>query len=281
MPGGMEEDEVAIAHWLAQGGYPLEMWAAREMRRSGMIVNQSTYYLDPVKNTHRELDIEARLETSFSISGQPAGMIRFRVIVECKRSTEPWIAFTEFDHSRVIFRDLQLPTTLLGLHLIADCEKRGLPIRALRADTDAYALVRRREKSPARDKEVDSEEKGDLAFAATKKLAAAAAEALGEEMSYNDVRFVYPLLLVDAPLYVASLGKDNDPEVTRTDSTILHSPPSITGRRVSILVLTKRAFGPAVREIAREIELLRTAADERLGELSQSLAAALSKDSGR
>lgn len=258
-----------VREWLLKEGAPLEMWAAARMREQGFLTNQSTYFRDPKTNEYRELDIEAGRRESIARDGRAVGEASWHVIVECKFSADPWVAFVVEGEMRGLAWSLLRPTTRLGELLLIDCDRTGERTRAFAADVQAYGLLRK----PPNRKGGDDLDKRDPAFAATQKLCAAALKEINEDVPRpTAATFVYPILVLEAQLMAASLGDDGSPYVKEIQSAVVTSPPTTSGRRVSILVVTKEAFPEAIRRVREEMDLLQTEGRSRLGQLSKELA---------
>lgn len=160
----------SLRAWLLEEGYPLEMWAAAQMRSLGFLANQSTYFEDPRTKEHREIDLSAGREESFSIDGKPKGLARWWTFVECKLSRDPWIVFVADDFPQRFFTDLLRPSTPLGDHLIS-AAAQSTRLCGFDAEVHGYGLVRR--PSETREKGAPTEaERRDPAYSALKKLAA-------------------------------------------------------------------------------------------------------------
>lgn len=265
----MPETPDDIRKWLLTGGYPLEMWAASKMRSEGFLTNQSTYFKDPKTEEYREIDIQAGHIETIERDGRAVGKAQWLVIVECKASREPWIAFVDQSDSLRIGTRIARPVSRLAEMLVHESD-RYERLKAFSAEVYAYGIVRKRsEDSPKGAKDL---EQRDPAYATTLKLGAAALEEIDEQMPRpTDATFVYPILVLEAQLMAASLTGDGSPEVHEIKSAVVLSPPSKEGRRVSLLVVTKTEFPNAIWRVRQEIQFLRDEARKRLGDLSRDL----------
>ncbi len=77
-----------VKKWLLGEGFPFEMGVANAFRQAGFGVQQGTYYLDPVTQKTREIDVVA----GTTIRGEDTkATIRIDVVVECKVTLDkPW-----------------------------------------------------------------------------------------------------------------------------------------------------------------------------------------------
>ena len=83
--------EASVRKWLASQGYPLEMRTARAMRKAGLAVRCSDYYIDPETGKARELDVAASRNVAIG------EMLNSEVcaLIECKaaKSGQQWVGF--------------------------------------------------------------------------------------------------------------------------------------------------------------------------------------------
>jgi hypothetical protein len=78
-----------IRNYLSEHGYPLEMFVAKEFRKAGFEVYQSSMYIDQETGKNRELDVIAYYPR---VLGEIH--FNFKVIIECKYAKNPWILFS-------------------------------------------------------------------------------------------------------------------------------------------------------------------------------------------
>jgi hypothetical protein len=65
--------EESVLSWLRGQGYPLELRIGNVLRRRGWHVEHADWYLDPVSNALREIDIRASLYGNSTDDDQSAG----------------------------------------------------------------------------------------------------------------------------------------------------------------------------------------------------------------
>ncbi len=85
----MSDPKDAVDEFLRNNGYPLEMLVAKEFRKAGFEVYQSSIYVDKEKGKDREIDVTAyywRIVDEIQVS--------IKVIIECKFAKTPWVLFT-------------------------------------------------------------------------------------------------------------------------------------------------------------------------------------------
>ena len=68
-----------ISEWLQRQGYPLEMRVAEACAKSGFRVRQSDYYVDPVFDKPREIDVSASLQREVG-----EVLAKLSLSIECK-----------------------------------------------------------------------------------------------------------------------------------------------------------------------------------------------------
>lgn len=95
-----------VKKYLANNGYPLEMLVAKEFRRAGFQVYQSTIYVDKATGKDRELDV-----TAYYVRRLGDVTISFQVNIECKFAKNIWILFSG-EHEG--FENLQIDNFYYG-----------------------------------------------------------------------------------------------------------------------------------------------------------------------
>jgi len=88
----------ALATWISEQGYPLELRVAQHFRRAGWSAGHGYIYEDPDTQDLRELDLVARFLPEGSKRGKVTdgqGPIVLTLAIECKssRKAKPWGAF--------------------------------------------------------------------------------------------------------------------------------------------------------------------------------------------
>lgn len=183
-----------VADWLDQQGYPLEMRTAAAFQ-AAFNVTQSLSYVDPESGKERELDLVA----------WASGILE--LAVECKSSpAKPWIVFTtanKFYAQSVLMH--QIVTASLDEQwrkLWDSLEVQELPIfrQPTRMGYGATQAFTQRE---------------DVVYAALKGATKGAAARRDRYNAWNkdthlptDI-LVFPVVVVDAPLFECSLGDDS------------------------------------------------------------------------
>jgi hypothetical protein len=76
-----------VLSWLNTQGYGVEMKVATSLSAAGYEVLQSSFYSDPETGTSREIDVIGRKHDK-------VGLIYIYPVIECKKSSKPWVVFT-------------------------------------------------------------------------------------------------------------------------------------------------------------------------------------------
>lgn len=90
-----------VLEWLNQQGYPLEMRVARELQTAGFGNNLTigSFYEDLQTGKDREVDVIAyHVQTGLRQGSITSFALLVLLLVECKKSTKPWIGFVVEDN---------------------------------------------------------------------------------------------------------------------------------------------------------------------------------------
>ncbi len=192
-----------VRKWLNKHGYPLELQAARRFQEAGFAVSHSVFYEDPETGKPREVDIVASKDAFGGRWG-----LRVTFVVECKSGqNQSWLLLggpaSRIDGAGRLMSAIQsMRAQSLGSFL-----RRKSPV--------PEATLWRRSERPARGLIRVGHGNEDVAYAALMSVAAAAIGQLefsrqAEESGDQLAEFVFPLLVVDAPLYRLSLGDGDE-----------------------------------------------------------------------
>lgn len=196
-----------VNDWLAKQGFPLEFRTARALNAQGLRSFQGRYIRDPRTQQPREVDVLASLHLDATDV-----LCRITVVVECKWSREhPWILFIGDESASREERVLQTTASAFGdgvlWHLTTDktfqqYTERRRPARVAFSGRKAHGEKR---------------EKDQFYDAVQGVVGAAVAIATAEDPPPGHVvtdspmiaHIVYPLVVVDAPLFHAFLDGDD------------------------------------------------------------------------
>jgi len=92
MKGDEQSDlHTKVTKWLNSQGYPLEMLIYKKFYdKSNFKVRHGWYYKDPETDISREIDIVATVQ-------EPLGLAEINFVIECKKTSKPWVLFTSED----------------------------------------------------------------------------------------------------------------------------------------------------------------------------------------
>lgn len=83
--------QVKVAKWLENTGYPLEMLVYNKFYNgSNFKIRHGWYFKDPETDISREIDIVATIH-------EPLGLAEINFVIECKKTSKPWVLFTSED----------------------------------------------------------------------------------------------------------------------------------------------------------------------------------------
>lgn len=203
-PVDPDELEQRVLGWLGQQGYPLEFQVARAFTGRGFTVTPSHYV--EVERRPREIDVLAVKSTSVL-----ADRLNFKMFVECKWSKKnPWVVFaSEAAAQRPWSRLDGIPANPIGEALLwlfeGPPDVFGYP-PFVAAGTQAHA---------GRQTLTDRRPDGPDAFYSAMQSVTVIAHAgvygpVGPLVDpLSDVSFAFPLVVIDAPLFEATLSEDS------------------------------------------------------------------------
>lgn len=205
--------ETKIKEWLSKSGYPLELRTEKILRRIGFSVFNSEPYDDPETKVKREIDLLAEkslMKEDITVS------IQF--IVECKKSTNPFIVLEASKHP---FNSFSLFTNYYSSHRMSHpsfFSRKGFKINLPKKHCTGFKIVQGFSNSD------------ETLFKAGYGLSKAFYFYLENEAKLIDyyiddqVYSVYiPLLVIDAPFYSAALDENLGIELKQIESAIWRS----------------------------------------------------------
>lgn len=213
-----------VVEWLESTGFPLEMEAAAAFRFAGFEVRQSGTYSDPNTEKGREIDIHAS-------DPDLIGAININFVVECKTSPKPWVVLTSADafsnYNRI---QMFAVTSENGRKAIADRLPTfgSLQPYIEQPSSGGYGLRQA------------FAEKSDAAYTASVNVLSACQSIVRsmEGGARESLTFVFPVIVVDAPIFECVLNDDGRLHVTKVqESSYLFSTylPEYVGSRITII----------------------------------------------
>jgi hypothetical protein len=217
--------ESQLRHWLDQHGYPLEMRTAQALSEAQFLVMQGVSYTDPTTGAKREIDLQAFRFLELNIEDRKRIIgIHLRLVIECKSTKgRPWMAFAahphpfEFDYYPFFLSRGSkhfLDFALILQRNVPELPQLPLPNPGMFPEAYAVAVAFR----PPND--------NDLAHAAVKAVTAAV-QSLDKEEDIDMVGYgvltlndQIPLVVIDQPLFLASLMSDGSLEIREADAVV-------------------------------------------------------------
>jgi hypothetical protein len=232
--------ESKVKAWLAKHGYSLEVRVAREFLAAHPLqdffgfkegVLQSQVYLDDETGKLREVDVVAnwwnpvRRETSTSgAQRRGARWLGIAVVVECKRSSQPWIALTSGQAPRDRWPDAILRSlpqeTYEDSFLPFEIEERAKTAPLLNWERPlAHSVVSMS----------DSDSRRSQPYDAIRQVISGAHGVIQETGGPGDitvqpwVHLVVPVIVTDAPLFECWVDQENAIQVRHVPVTVWSS----------------------------------------------------------
>jgi len=263
-----EDLKKALAGWLSHEGYPLEMLTARTFLRSGFGVRQGWHYDDPETGKHREQDVLATQQI------HQGNILVFQVIVECKRSIRPFVAFTYGPQFSKRLGESWNPVNPLGRELLRRLKSEGIFDRIPLYEESspvAYSVVqaaiamRNEKRSPGHG--VDAAYDAIMTVVkASYSLSQLYSEkvrtiptAPGSEEHAPVAYLGVPLLVVDAPLFECYLDDENEPALNPVDELIVEWSYPAVGN-LTLKLVTMRVLDEWVRKAWTSVGILNSEA---------------------
>lgn len=91
-----------IADWLNEGGYPLELYAAKILRGLGFSCSKSPFFNDTETEKPREIDIVA----STFAQNDLGHILDTKLIIECKKSTNAFVVLCDSPDEDTLLRNV-------------------------------------------------------------------------------------------------------------------------------------------------------------------------------
>ena len=223
-----------VRQWLKKAGYAFELQVGRVFQEAGWGVLHALRYHDPKEGLLREIDLVAQVFTPKEWRGPADDETGVRLMVECKRPSEPWVGFAAAgDRDRLggpynvgeVGRALMLP-----MNEMPQSEYDAIPEEVLwqsyddylddnlfRADPPNGATVRTLAAAAAKNDTPYEAVQGALAAAeaySTKLLEDVRNGALG---STTTLLLHIPIVVTGAPLILCEVAPMGEPSLTRVE----------------------------------------------------------------
>lgn len=213
----------AVAAWLKEQGYPLEMRTARVFKRRKWFQHQGRHYVDPTSGKEREIDVLAYLDDP-----DESAPIHGRLVIECKWTPKkPWVLFSS--EQQALTPDGHLfSTPMTDTFFESVVQRTDASHLPLFSDIrEGYALVQ----AFSRDSAIDA------AYSAVQG-AASAAEFFAQNWSGPPKNFMLfiPTVVLDGELFRCSLTSEGEVLLEETEIGCLVYMPANNPRRTSTCV---------------------------------------------
>jgi len=202
-----EELSKKIAGWLAQHGYPFEMYVSSVFQKYEFEIAQSVLYVDQDTSIAREIDIIAH--KSFLKKGVT---VSFAVIIECKANKDkPWVAFLANNDSDITLKIKNHHATADGIKFLDFLNKNRRnwgalgPLFPNGIKTFAYSITQAFR---------PDNEGPDIPYKAI--------QTINKSLNYfiekldkrgKSITFYFPVIAVDNPIFQAELLPTNEIEI--------------------------------------------------------------------
>jgi len=202
-----------VKEWLSRTGYPLEMEVAKNLQVAGFGISPSEYFEDSDTGKWRETDVVA-YEQYKSNNCQ----FNFALIAECKgKKEEPWVLFSTKDGYpetlSVVRRATSEKGRLILTALAPNQDVRESPLFAV-PEHQGYNLVVKKE---------DKKNK-DVAYSALESVLKATmglVNRLDGLPHINAIPFVWPVIVINAPLFESYLDGKGELQVNEIKKGLL------------------------------------------------------------
>lgn len=210
----MSDLKIRISNWLDEQGYPFEMFVAQQFKKAGFYVSQSVFYVDEESGKSREIDVIAYITQK--VDGV---FFNFTFVIECKVSKDkPWIIFTsenEVQPQDFVFERYMTKNWRLLFKTLNDSNDKR-PIEALNMfivnDKEiGYSITQAFTKGE------------DITYSALHGVTKASVHFLKKtnETRRRMCNIYFPIIAVDGPLFLASIGKNGEILINPTEESKL------------------------------------------------------------
>jgi hypothetical protein len=266
----MDELSSNVLDWLNKSGFPTEYRVAQTLIDHSFITRQGDIYEDIESGSKREIDvIGTRL-----FNASDSSMLSLTLVVECKSSADkPWVLF-QFPKSAVdlseAFHNIfwqQTSGSDSAIRFFDEVKDKviqaegGKSPRIYSDVPHGFSVVQalRKPKTP------------DASYAASTGVTKAAVSQRQRANSYSEyssphVEFVWPVIVLDAPLFLASPDNSGEFELTECDHAVLEWQSTVgTVDRIDIRIVTPdglpgfltwatRAFETVIKHAGGELD---------------------------
>lgn len=236
--------------WLRNQGYPLEMRVAKTLREASFDVQQTQFYKDSATEKAREIDLIA-------LYSDYIGVVSLALVIECKASIKPWVLFTTdvgcagigiywtYALMSKAAREALMDATQIDQ--TGSIEAQFQRLEWLKKSNDVAYAVRQ------------AFTETDTAYSALTSCIKASSHVVNRERSsdFPQIRFAFPVVVIDAPLFLCRLNASFEPELEEVDSgEILFTNPDNQNDVTCVRIITAHHLSKFVVEAKKEMERL-------------------------
>lgn len=262
--------EAKIKEWLEKTGYPLELYVHEKLVKRKYICEKSSLYSDIESGTKREIDLAAYLHGP----SYDTHSYSLQLLIECKKSEKPLIVLSEHakkNRYEILFGGEPLSETFMCLPFAyfnlteLDEEKAKDKIGGFSDEVPiGYSIV------PGFSKSDENIYKGLMGLAKADEYYRSKYiefmsyvrkdTSITHLSDYNPFQLQVPVLVVDSPLFCASLDEAGELQVTKTDWACmnLRVPWNLdeSERTCPIQVVQKESFLKVIKELEKLLEYI-------------------------
>jgi hypothetical protein len=237
--------------WVETQGYPLEMLVARAFTGGGFEIRQTEIYRDGATEKAREIDLIAQYPDY-------RGVCRIVVTVECKSSSKPWILFsTESGLAGTsVYWSYSLMSETAREALVEAAPFAGGPTNSIFDQFERLKWLRKKSVAYAVRQAFSDADTAYTALTSTMKAASYLVRSV-RETGFPQIRFAFPVVVIDSPLFLCRLNSSFKPELQQVFSgEVLFTSPDRQEDTTCIRIITLQRLAQFVREAQGEVERL-------------------------
>lgn len=235
-----------VRQWLEKTGFGLELEVAAAFRAEGFDVRQASHFIDRDSGKSREIDVVA-------CDPNDMGIVEIGFIVECKRSTKPWVLLSSSE-------TLDGYNRVMAVGLLSDRARDAMIQRLGREEAIEMILPWFKKDSRVAYSLRQAFAERDLGYATTVAIAKAtdAWVNTGKSIDHNQLKFGFPLIVTDAPILECFLDASGTVELREIDQgEVLFSGRAPVGFGACIRIISARSISAFAKEAYRVATLLR------------------------
>jgi hypothetical protein len=259
-----------VKGWLKGTGYPFEMQVAKCLQEAGFGISPSEYFEDSETGKWRETDVVAYEQYK---NGDL--QFNFALIAECKgEKEEPWVLFSNKDQYPESLSISRRATSNEGRKVLrALTQNQAVKTSPLFAvpERSGYNLIVKSKTQGGNGKERTNK---DVAYNALDSVLKATMGLVGrlEKMALTVIPFVWPVIVINSPLFEAYLDDSGELQVNEINKGLLIWKKPVIANNTFVEIYTKDEFFSEAKNIREEaVGFLKLAAHEHANLPSPSI----------